>query len=84
MLRCLHCRAQAIKLENLTHGFAKPNVIDLKLGTQLFDPLDPNLTPDKQARMEAESARTTSGSDGVRLTGFSVRLSHACSEWATR
>ena len=69
-----HAHTQAIKLENLTHGFVKPNVIDLKLGTQLFDPLDPNLTPDKQARMEAESARTTSGSDGVRLTGFSVRF----------
>lgn len=68
---------QSIKLENVSHGFQKPNIIDLKLGTRLFDPLDPNLTPDKQARMEAESARTTSGSDGVRLTGFSVCLSLA-------
>lgn len=63
---------QAIRLENISHGFQKPNIIDLKLGTRLFDALDPNLTPDKQARMEAEAARTTSGSDGVRLTGFSV------------
>jgi 1D-myo-inositol-tetrakisphosphate 5-kinase/inositol-polyphosphate multikinase len=63
---------QAIKLENVSHEFQKPNIIDLKLGTRLFDAQDPNLTPDKQARMEAESARNTSGSDGVRLTGFSV------------
>jgi 1D-myo-inositol-tetrakisphosphate 5-kinase/inositol-polyphosphate multikinase len=65
---------QAIKLENLTHGYSKPCVMDVKLGTQLFDPLDPNLTPDKQTRMEAESAKTTSGSHGIRLTGFSVGI----------
>lgn len=61
-------------MENITHGFNQPNVIDLKLGTQLFDPLDPKLTADKQARMEAEAARTTTGSDGLRLTGFTVRI----------
>lgn len=66
---------QAIKLENLTHGFAHPNVMDIKLGTQLYDPLDEKLTPEKQARMEQAALDTTSGSDGLRLTGFTVRLS---------
>ena len=66
---------QAIKLENLTQSFVRPNVLDIKLGTQLFDPLDERLTQEKQARMERESACTTSGSDGIRLTGFMARLS---------
>lgn len=71
-MHLLRACTQAIKLENLTHGFGHPNVLDIKLGTQLFDPLDDNLTAEKQSRMQAASNSTTSGTDAIRLTGFSV------------
>lgn len=56
-------------LENLTHRFSKPNVLDIKLGTQLFDE---DASAEKQERMKAAAEASTSAQTGVRLTGFQV------------
>lgn len=56
-------------LENLTYRFKRPNVLDIKLGTQLFDE---DASPEKQERMIKAAAATTSKDTGVRLTGFQV------------
>ncbi|KAF1919720.1 inositol polyphosphate kinase-domain-containing protein [Ampelomyces quisqualis] len=56
-----------IVLENITSGFKKPNVLDLKLGAQLWDE---QAKPDKRARLDAVSAETTSGSLGFRIAGM--------------
>jgi 1D-myo-inositol-tetrakisphosphate 5-kinase/inositol-polyphosphate multikinase len=61
--------AQALVLENLLAPFTRPNVIDIKLGTVLFDASAP---PAKRARMETVARTTTSGATGMRLTGFQV------------
>ena len=59
-----------IVLENLTHRFVRPNVLDVKLGTQLYDEF---ATPQKQERMRQGALATTSATTGIRLTGFQVR-----------
>jgi len=56
-----------IVLENITNGFKKPNVLDLKLGAQLWDE---DAKPEKRARLDAVSAKTTSGSLGFRIAGM--------------
>jgi 1D-myo-inositol-tetrakisphosphate 5-kinase/inositol-polyphosphate multikinase len=56
-----------IVLENITHGFKKPNVLDLKLGAQLWDEA---AKPDKRVRLDAVSRETTSGSLGFRIAGM--------------
>ncbi|KAJ9474367.1 Inositol polyphosphate multikinase [Pseudozyma hubeiensis] len=56
-----------IVLENLTFGYEKPNVCDIKLGTQLWDE---DASEEKKLRMEKAAASTTSGSHGIRLTGW--------------
>ncbi|PSN62152.1 inositol hexaphosphate kinase 3 [Corynespora cassiicola Philippines] len=56
-----------IVLENITAGFKKPNVLDLKLGSQLWDE---GAKPEKRARLDAVSASTTSGSLGFRVAGM--------------
>ncbi|KAI6142279.1 hypothetical protein EDD17DRAFT_1498396 [Pisolithus thermaeus] len=61
--------ATTIVLENLTHGFRKPCILDVKLGTVLYDEDAP---PEKKERMIQTAANTTSLSTGVRLTGFQV------------
>ena len=60
-----------IVLENITHGFKKPNVLDLKLGAQLWDD---NANPEKRARLDKVSAETTSGSLGFRIAGMRTWL----------
>ena len=57
-------------MENLMHGFRKPNILDMKLGTVLYDE---DALPDKKERMQNAARRTTSGETGVCLTGFQVR-----------
>ncbi|KAI0823851.1 SAICAR synthase-like protein [Trametes gibbosa] len=59
----------SIVLENLTQRFAKPNILDVKLGTVLYDD---EASADKRARMEKTARETTSFETGVRLTGFQV------------
>ena len=56
-----------IVLENITHGFKKPNVLDLKLGAQLWDE---GAKAEKRARLDAVSRATTSGSLGFRIAGM--------------
>jgi len=56
-----------IVMENITYGFKKPNVLDLKLGAQLWDDA---AKPEKRARLDAVSAETTSGSLGFRIAGM--------------
>ena len=57
-------------LENLSHAFSKPNILDIKLGTVLYDD---GASAEKRARMEKTARETTSLETGVRLTGFQVR-----------
>lgn len=59
----------SLVIENAAHGFLKPNIIDIKLGTILWDEAAP---PAKKERMVNTARRTTSGETGVRLTGFQV------------
>jgi 1D-myo-inositol-tetrakisphosphate 5-kinase/inositol-polyphosphate multikinase len=56
-------------LENLTHPFLKPNILDIKLGTILYDEA---ASPEKIARMVETARETTSLETGIRLTGFQV------------
>lgn len=61
---------QSLVLENLSHSFAKPNILDIKLGTVLYDE---SASSEKRARMEKTARETTSGETGIRITGFQVR-----------
>jgi inositol-polyphosphate multikinase len=54
----------------VAHGFRKPYILDIKLGTVLYDEDAPL---DKKERMEKVARNTTSGETGIRLTGFQVR-----------
>ncbi|TFY54467.1 hypothetical protein EVG20_g9693 [Dentipellis fragilis] len=56
-------------LENLSHPFLRPNILDVKLGTVLYDE---DATAEKRARMEITARSTTSHKTGIRLTGFQV------------
>ena len=62
---------QSIVLENVTHPFLKPNILDVKLGTILYDE---TASPEKVERMKKKARDTTSLETGVRLTGFQVCL----------
>lgn len=68
-----------IIIEDLLSGFQRPNVIDVKLGTQLWDE---NSSEDKKERMDKASRETTSFETGIRLTGW--RVSRAESKGDTR
>ncbi|KAJ8699207.1 hypothetical protein PTI98_002346 [Pleurotus ostreatus] len=59
----------SLVLENLSHPFIKPNIIDIKLGTVLYDE---TASPDKVERMIKTAKDTTSLETGIRLTGFQV------------
>lgn len=59
----------AIVLENLITGFVKPNILDVKLGAQLWDE-DSQLS--KRQRLDKIAAETTSGSLGFRVAGMRV------------
>lgn len=58
-----------IILENLTSSFKKPCIMDLKLGTRLYDH---RANEEKRNRMIAQAQKTTSGSTGVRICGAKV------------
>ncbi|KAL0571053.1 hypothetical protein V5O48_010908 [Marasmius crinis-equi] len=59
----------SLVLENLSHPFQKPNILDIKLGTKMYDESAP---PEKVERMLKAARDTTSLETGVRLTGFQV------------
>ncbi|KAG1725016.1 uncharacterized protein EDB91DRAFT_1062511 [Suillus paluster] len=61
--------AQSLVIENRLYGFVKPCVLDVKLGTVLYDEDAP---PEKKARMIKRALDTTSEETGVCLTGFQV------------
>ena len=60
----------SIVLENLAYGFVKPNILDIKLGRELYDE---EASAEKVERMKKAARETTSWETGVRLTGFQVR-----------
>ncbi|KAF2497107.1 SAICAR synthase-like protein [Lophium mytilinum] len=57
----------SIVLENTAAGFSKPNILDLKLGAQLWDE---GAKPEKRARLDKVSKETTSSSLGFRIAGM--------------
>ena len=59
----------AIVLENLEHGFSKPNVLDLKLGSRLYAD---GTAPEKAERLDKVASETTSGSLNFRIAGMKV------------
>lgn len=62
-------RNESLVLENLSHKFSRPNIMDIKLGTVLYDE---GASEDKVKRMIETAKNTTSFESGVRLTGFQV------------
>ena len=60
---------QSVVLQNLSYAFTKPNIMDAKLGTVLYEP---GATEEKKAKMEKQARETTIGSTGLRLTGCQV------------
>ena len=63
--------AQMLVLQNLLYGYRKPCVLDVKLGTVLYDEDTPE---EKKARMIKKAAESTSLQTGIRLTGFQVSM----------
>ncbi|KAF8976061.1 hypothetical protein BGZ46_008604 [Entomortierella lignicola] len=61
--------AECICLENVSHGFQKACLLDLKLGTQLYDD---NASDEKKLRLGKVASQTTSATLGMRMTGFHV------------
>lgn len=64
-----HTRQSSLVLQNLTYGFEKPCVLDVKLGAQLWDEFAPQA---KRDRLDAVSDATTSRSMGFRVAGMKV------------
>lgn len=58
-----------IVLSNITHGFTSPCIMDMKLGTRLWDEA---ADAEKRARRDALSNSTTSGPLGFRVVGMKV------------
>ena len=59
----------AVVLENVTAGFTRPNVLDVKLGKRLWADDAPQ---SKRAKLDSQSKETTSGSLGFRIAGMRV------------
>ncbi|EAW13016.1 inositol polyphosphate multikinase [Aspergillus clavatus NRRL 1] len=59
----------SIVLENIASGFKRPNVLDVKLGAQLWADDAP---VSKRAKLDAVASETTSGSLGFRIAGMKV------------
>ncbi|KAK5129551.1 hypothetical protein LTR08_003173 [Meristemomyces frigidus] len=60
----------AIVLENLEHGFTHANVLDLKLGSRLYDAK--TTAPEKADRLDKVASETTTGSLNFRVAGMKV------------
>ncbi|KAJ1939559.1 hypothetical protein EC988_007280, partial [Linderina pennispora] len=56
-------------MENVTSGFARACVMDVKVGTRLHDD---DATEEKKQRMEKKAQQTTTASLGVRICGMAV------------
>lgn len=59
-----------IQIENLTHGYSKPCVMDLKMGIQSFEDTEASFL--KRLKMNALDYLTGSRQTGVRLEGLSM------------
>ncbi|KAF2083704.1 SAICAR synthase-like protein [Saccharata proteae CBS 121410] len=59
----------SIVLENVASGFLRPNVMDVKLGSRLWDDDAPM---EKRERLDKVARETTSGSLGFRVAGMRV------------
>lgn len=66
----IHHKSKYIVLENLLHGFHKPNIMDVKLGRILHDE---NASTEKMSRLGQVSRTTTSGSLGFRICGMKIQ-----------
>lgn len=60
---------KAVVLENASHGFVRPNILDAKLGRQLWSADAP---AQKRRRFDAISAATTHHAHGFRIAGMRV------------
>ena len=60
---------QSIVLQNLSAPYVHPCILDIKLGTVLYDR---DASEEKKARMEKRAKEGTSFETGVRMTGFQV------------
>ncbi|EJD06201.1 SAICAR synthase-like protein [Fomitiporia mediterranea MF3/22] len=60
---------ESIVLQNVASEFTKPNIMDIKLGTVLYEE---GATEEKKQRMLETARNTTSFETGIRLTGFQV------------
>jgi hypothetical protein len=66
-------RTQCVVLQNLTIPFLHPCIMDIKLGTVLYDATDPSLTAAKRVKMEEKMRIRSSTKTGMAITGFQVR-----------
>ena len=57
----------AIVLENVAHGYKKPNILDVKLGARLWADDAPAV---KRMKLDKVAAQTTSGPLGFRIAGM--------------
>jgi 1D-myo-inositol-tetrakisphosphate 5-kinase/inositol-polyphosphate multikinase len=64
---------QAVVLENAAHGFVKPNIMDVKLGVQLWADDAPE---EKRIRFDKVTAETTHKDLGFRIAGMRVWQGH--------
>lgn len=55
----------------MLHGFTKPCILDLKMGSLLYDQ---DATEEKKKRMVMHSLNTTSSKIGLRLSGLKVHI----------
>eukprot|EP00835_Amoeboradix_gromovi_P004609 NODE_369_length_9975_cov_0.256582.p4 type:complete len:236 gc:universal NODE_369_length_9975_cov_0.256582:4758-4051(-) len=64
-----------VVLENLIEPFKNPNLLDLKLGSQLYDC---DAAEEKKNRMISKALKTTSGSLGLRIAGMKYHNGQSC------
>jgi hypothetical protein len=58
-----------VTIEDLTYGYAKPCIMDIKMGTSS---VGDDATPEKRANMEKKDKMTTSVSLGIRIIAMKV------------
>lgn len=61
---------QYLILNNCLHGFSQPSIMDIKLGSILYDS---NANADKVERMKKVSQQTTSGTLSFRIAGMKIK-----------
>lgn len=67
----------AVVLENAAHGFIRPNILDVKLGTRLWADDAPE---EKRIRFDKVTAETTHKELGFRVAGMRVWQGHNASK----